>query len=419
MLRAYAKYLRQIGLPFSQALRRGDAGRPPGDRPARSSSCSTPRFDPRLDGNRALRVRRHRRRDRRGARRASPASTTTASCAPFLALIEATRADERLPTADDGAAAPGPGVQARPGARARPAAAPAACSRSGCTRRASRACTCAAGRIARGGMRWSDRREDFRTEVLGLMKAQMVKNAVIVPIGAKGGFVREAAAGGARRRCGPRWSPATASSSAACSTSPTTSSTARSCRRPTSCATTATTPTSSSPPTRARPRSPTSPTRSPPSTASGSATRSRRAAATGYDHKEMGITARGAWESVRRHFRALGIDADTATLTVVGIGDMSGDVFGNGLLRSTHVQLVAAFDHRHVFLDPDPDPAVSFRRAPAPVRPAPLVVGRLRPGADLGRRRRVPAHGRSRSPLSRRGAGPARHRPHARSRRTS
>ena len=80
----------------------------------------------------------------------------------------------------------------------------------------------------------------------------------------------------------------------------------------------------------------------------------------GYDHKAMGITARGAWISVRAHFRAMGVDADTAPLTVVGIGDMSGDVFGNGLLRSPHVRLLAAFDHRHVFVDPDPDPASSF-----------------------------------------------------------
>lgn len=80
----------------------------------------------------------------------------------------------------------------------------------------------------------------------------------------------------------------------------------------------------------------------------------------GYDHKEMGITAKGAWESVKRHFREMGIDTQTEDFTVVGIGDMSGDVFGNGMLRSEHIRLVAAFDHRHIFLDPDPDPARSF-----------------------------------------------------------
>ena len=81
----------------------------------------------------------------------------------------------------------------------------------------------------------------------------------------------------------------------------------------------------------------------------------------GYDHKAMGITARGAWESVRRHFRELGVDPQTTDVTVVGVGDMSGDVFGNGMLLSEHIRLVAAFDHRHVFLDPDPDPAAAFR----------------------------------------------------------
>ena len=84
----------------------------------------------------------------------------------------------------------------------------------------------------------------------------------------------------------------------------------------------------------------------------------------------MGITARGAWESVRRHARVLGKDADSDPLTAVGIGDMSGDVFGNGMLRSRHLRLVAAFDHRHIFIDPDPDPERVVRRAPAPVRAA-------------------------------------------------
>ena len=165
-----------------------------------------------------------------------------------------------------------------------------------------------AGRVARGGIRWSDRREDFRTEILGLMKAQRVKNVVIVPGGAKGGFVvkrppvdREQLPGRSRgllprvhqwpaRR--DRQPPATAPSS----------------RRHRSCATTATTRISSSPPTRAPRRSPTSRTRSRSRAASGSATRSRRAVRPGYDHKEIGITAKGAWVSVTRHFRQLGID---------------------------------------------------------------------------------------------------------------
>ena len=218
------------------------------------------------------------------------------------------------------------------------------------------------GSVARGGLRWSDRRDDFRTEVLGLVKAQMVKNTVIVPVGAKGGFFckqlpdserpRRVAGRGhrllqdlhlraarhhrqpRRRRDGsPRWAWS---------------------------ATTATTPTSWSRPTRAPRRSPTSPTASPSTTASGSATRSPSGGSVGYDHKAMGITARGAWVSVQRHFRERGIDCQTEDFTAVGIGDMSGDVFGNGMLCSEHTRLVAAFDHRDIFLDPTPDAATSY-----------------------------------------------------------
>ncbi len=116
----------------------------------------------------------------------------------------------------------------------------------------------------------------------------------------------------------------------------------------------------------------------------------------------MGITARGAWESVKRHFRELGVDTQSTDFTVVGVGDMSGDVFGNGMLLSRHIRLVAAFDHRHVFIDPSPDAAASLRRARAPVQAAALVVGRLRHAADLGRRRRVVARARSRSRCRRR-----------------
>ena len=95
----------------------------------------------------------------------------------------------------------------------------------------------------------------------------------------------------------------------------------------------------------------------------------------GYDHKAMGITARGAWESVKRHFRELGLDTQTEDFTVVGVGDMTGDVFGNGMLLSEHIRLVAAFDHRHIFLDPTPDPAASLAERRAAVRAAALVAG--------------------------------------------
>jgi glutamate dehydrogenase len=216
-----------------------------------------------------------------------------------------------------------------------------------------------AGRVARGGIRWSDRMEDYRTEVLGLMKAQTTKNAVIVPTGSKGGFVLRRPPGdpaalreevrrqystyirglldvtddlrdgavvhpeGVRVRDGddPYLVVAADKGTAALS-----------------------------------------------DTANAIATEAgfwlgdafASGGSSGYDHKKLGITARGAWESVKRHFRELGVDVATQPFTAVGIGDMSGDVFGNGMLLSDQLRLVAAFDHRHVFLDPDPDPAAAF-----------------------------------------------------------
>ena len=109
----------------------------------------------------------------------------------------------------------------------------------------------------------------------------------------------------------------------------------------------------------------------------------------GYDHKKMGITARGAWEAVKRHFREMNIDIQTTPFTACGVGDMSGDVFGNGMLLSPQTRLVAAFDHRDIFIDPTPDAARSLGGAPAPLRPAALELEGLRRLADLGRRRRL------------------------------
>ncbi len=217
------------------------------------------------------------------------------------------------------------------------------------------------GRVARGGIRWSDRREDFRTEILGLMKAQMVKNAVIVPVGAKGGIVlqpppdptdREAtqAAGIAAYR--------TLISGLLDLTDNLIENGVR-------------------PPERVVRLDGDDPYLVV-AADKGTATFSDIAngisadygfwlgdafasgGSQGYDHKKMGITARGAWESVKRHFRELGKDIQTEPFTVVGVGDMSGDVFGNGMLLSPAIRLVAAFDHRHIFVDPDPDPAISF-----------------------------------------------------------
>jgi glutamate dehydrogenase len=215
------------------------------------------------------------------------------------------------------------------------------------------------GRVARGGIRWSDRREDFRTEVLGLMKAQMVKNAVIVPVGSKGGFVlkqppekREDLQAevvrcyqgmiqglldltdnldGTRvvppkdvvRRDGDDPYLVVAADKGTATFS---------------------------------------------DYANGLSVRHgfwlddafASGGSAGYDHKKMGITAKGGWESVKRHFREAGKDIQSQDTTVVGVGDMSGDVFGNALLLSRHLRLLGAFDHRHIFVDPSPDAATSF-----------------------------------------------------------
>jgi len=218
------------------------------------------------------------------------------------------------------------------------------------------------GPVARGGLRWSDRREDFRTEVLGLVKAQMVKNTVIVPVGSKGGFFAKQLPDPAADRqawldegvaCYKRFingllditdnivdnkvvPPAGVVRHdkddpylvvAADKGTATFSDTANAIAR-----------------------------------AHGFWLDDAFASggSVGYDHKGMGITARGAWESVKRHFRALGRDCQRQDFTVVGIGDMSGDVFGNGMLLSPHIRLVCAFDHRHIFLDPNPIAATSF-----------------------------------------------------------
>jgi len=217
------------------------------------------------------------------------------------------------------------------------------------------------GAVARGGLRWSDRRDDFRTEILGLVKAQMVKNTVIVPVGAKGGFFCKQLPDSSDR-------DAWLSEGITCyrtfisgllditdnlvdggTVSP-----------------------------RGVVRHDGDDAYLVVAADKGTATFSDIAngvaldygfwlgdafasgGSVGYDHKAMGITARGAWVSVQRHFRERGIDCQTEDFTAVGIGDMSGDVFGNGMLCSQHTRLMAAFDHRDIFVDPDPDPATSY-----------------------------------------------------------
>lgn len=223
------------------------------------------------------------------------------------------------------------------------------------------------GDVARGGLRWSDRRDDFRTEVLGLVKAQMVKNAVIIPTGAKGGFY-------------PKQLPDPAVDRDAWITEGRESYRVfiRSLLDVTDNLAVGT----DGSETVVRPEGVIARDENDyylvVAADKGTAAFSDTANAislergfwlgdafasggsVGYDHKAMGITARGAWESVKRHFAELGHDAQTEAFTAVGIGDMSGDVFGNGLLRSKATRLVAAFDHRDIFLDPTPDAAVSF-----------------------------------------------------------
>lgn len=224
------------------------------------------------------------------------------------------------------------------------------------------------GAVARGGLRWSDRREDFRTEILGLAKAQMVKNSVIVPVGAKGGFVvkRPPVSTGDTDRDRQAY----AEEGKACyrlfiagllDITDNLDRASGSVSVPDGVV-----------------RRDGDDTYLVVAADKGTATFSDMAngvaaeydfwlgdafasgGSAGYDHKAMGITAKGAWESVKRHFREIGIDTQTEDFTVVGVGDMSGDVFGNGMLLSRHIRLLAAFDHRHIFLDPNPDRESSF-----------------------------------------------------------
>jgi glutamate dehydrogenase len=217
------------------------------------------------------------------------------------------------------------------------------------------------GRIARGGLRWSDRPEDFRTEVLGLVKAQLVKNAVIVPTGAKGGFVIKSGTADPADRDAVRAEGIDRYQRFVRSLLDVTDNVVGD--------------DIVAPPDTViyDDPDPYLVVAADKGTASFSDIANQIAAdydfwlgdafasggSNGYDHKVMGITARGAWESVRRHARVIGKDVDHDTLSVVGVGDMSGDVFGNGMLISPHLKVVAAFDHRHIFLDPDPDPGRS------------------------------------------------------------
>jgi glutamate dehydrogenase len=217
------------------------------------------------------------------------------------------------------------------------------------------------GKVARGGLRWSDRMEDFRTEILGLVKAQIVKNAVIVPVGSKGGFVVKCPPAEGGRE-------ALLAEGIACY---------RNFLRGLLDLTDNLVQRSVVPPAYVVSHDEDDPylvVAADKGTASFSDYANAVSAeygfwlgdafasggSVGYDHKKMAITARGAWEAVKRHFREMGKDIQEEPFTAAGVGDMSGDVFGNGMLLSKQTRLVAAFDHRHIFIDPDPDPARSW-----------------------------------------------------------
>jgi len=217
------------------------------------------------------------------------------------------------------------------------------------------------GEVARGGLRWSDRAQDFRTEVLGLVKAQQVKNAVIVPVGAKGGFLPKQLPGSGGREA--VFAEGTASYKIFINALLSITDNLKDG--------------SVAPPDQVVRHDGDDPylvVAADKGTATFSDTANAIAesrdfwlgdafasgGSQGYDHKAMGITARGAWEAVKRHFREMDTDIQTTPFTVVGVGDMSGDVFGNGMLLSKAIRLLAAFDHRDIFIDPDPDPATSW-----------------------------------------------------------
>ncbi|HKE42136.1 MAG TPA: NAD-glutamate dehydrogenase [Casimicrobiaceae bacterium] len=359
VLRAYAKYLRQIGFPLSQSFMEATLASH-GDIARQLVALFKVRFDPDADAGAGARAAEHTRAIETALEEVENLSEDRI-LRQYLALVQATvrtnfwRRDKNggrrsfLSFKFDPAKVPGlpepkpmfeifvystrfEGVHLR------------------------------GGKVARGGLRWSDRPEDFRTEVLGLVKAQMVKNTVIVPVGSKGGFVLKRAPAAADR-------DAFLKEGVACY---------KDYLRGLLDLTDNRVGDSIVPPPQVKRHDADDPYLVV-AADKGTATFSDYANAiseeygfwlgdafasggsAGYDHKAMGITARGAWESVMRHFREVGVDTQTTDFTVAGIGDMSGDVFGNGMLLSRHIKLVAAFDHRHIFLDPAPDPETSFR----------------------------------------------------------
>jgi len=358
-LRAYGRYLRQVGIAFSQDYMAETLARHPGV--ARSLvELFRLRFDPAFDGDRAAaqadavaRV--------EGCLEAVQSLDEDRILRRFLNLVQATVRTNRYRREADG----------------RPPATFAVKLVSGEVTELPlprpwreifvysprvEAIHLRGGPVARGGLRWSDRREDFRTEVLGLMKAQQSKNAVIVPVGSKGGFVPKRLPAGGEREAVQAEGIACYRLFIGAMLEITDNLQGGRVAAPTDVV-------------RHDEDDPYLVVGADKGTATFSDIANEIAVqcgfwlgdafasggATGYDHKKMAITSRGAWEAVRRHFRELGRDVDAEPFTCIGIGDMSGDVFGNGLLRSRSGRLLAAFDHRDVFVDPDPDPEASYR----------------------------------------------------------
>jgi len=357
VLRAYAKYLRQLGFTFSQSYVEGALAANP-DMARTLVELFRVRFDPDHDGDREKGRERCVAAIRDGLDAVSNLDEDRILRA-YMGLLLATLRTNHYQTLPDGGWKPYLSFKVDP-ARIAEMPKPRPMYEIFVYSPRVEGVHLRGGPVARGGLRWSDRPEDFRTEVLGLVKAQMVKNAVIVPVGSKGGFYPKHLPQGDRQ--------AMQAEGVACYQTfirglldITDNLQGGSVVAP--------------------PRVVRHDGDDPylvVAADKGTATFSDIAngiagdygfwlgdafasgGSAGYDHKGMGITARGAWESVKRHFRELGLDTQREDFTVVGIGDMSGDVFGNGLLLSRHIRLVGAFNHMHIFVDPEPDAERSF-----------------------------------------------------------
>ena len=356
ILRAFARYLRQLAIPFSQAYMEETLARH-ADVTARIVALFEARFDPQHhDEGRAAALR----REIGEALEQVQVLDEDRILRRFLNLAEAALRTNHYQTGPEGRPKPYLAVK-YDSAHVEEMPLPRPMFEIFVYSPRVEAIHMRGGKVARGGIRWSDRREDFRTEILGLLKAQMVKNAVIVPVGAKGGFVVKRPPADASRE-------AQQAEGVECYKI-----LIRGMLDLTDNLDGATV----VPPENVVRHDGDDPyivAAADKGTATFSDIANGLAAdygywlrdafasggSAGYDHKGMGITARGAWESVKRHFRELGVDVQAQDFTVVGVGDMSGDVFGNGMLQSKHIRLLGAFDHRHVFIDPDPDAEASW-----------------------------------------------------------